>query len=77
MAADVDADFDLRLFLFQEHVRRVGHFQRQVFQVDALQIERRRLFACLLGVLILFSHENFRVRGGQKIKGGRREAVSR
>ncbi|MNF19006.1 hypothetical protein D3C80_2234510 [compost metagenome] len=53
--------------MLQEDVGRVRHFQRKVFQVDALQIERGRVVAAfLLGVLVLISHECFRWREGAK-----------
>ncbi|MOA53386.1 hypothetical protein D3C78_1768410 [compost metagenome] len=66
LAAHGDAHFNLGGFLLQEDVGRVRHFQRKVFQVDALQIERGRVVAAfLLGVLVLISHECFRWWGGK------------
>src|SRR5690606_32443552 len=63
LAADLDRDLDRRAFLFEEDFRRVGHFQRQVFDVGALQAEAGGL--AVLGVV-------FVGHGGIPEWGGRR-----
>ncbi len=50
--ADVDRHFDRRRILFQEDRRGVRLLQRQVFQVDALDLE----YGLLFSLLVLFRH---------------------
>src|SRR3546814_5180198 len=43
LSANIQGNLDRGAFLLQENLGRVGHFQRQIFDVSALQAEARVL----------------------------------
>ena len=55
LAANIDRDFDLWALLLKKNIRCIGHLKRQIFEIDTLHVEHRRvgiLSLICLGVLV-------------------------